>query len=298
MRYSLIQIQSIVEVARCGFHVSKAARRLNTSQSVVSKHLKSFEDVFGRQVFRRAGKRLIGLTPEGEKIMEYAERIIRDHDSIGKIGAEADSTQRESLSLVTTPTLARYLLAATVKKFTQMHPLVHLHIQVEETDKAIEGLRHGLYDFAIVPIGKLPVADFIVTPLTDWHRSLIGLPECPLFDGRALTLQSISAEPIIAFKTPTISLHDTFENGGVQINTTLTTSNPEVMKAYAKLGLGVAVVASPTFDKAQDAPLIARDVSHIFPPVRIAALQTPAAYQSVMQSKFLDYLKLSVQRTP
>jgi LysR family cys regulon transcriptional activator len=294
MRYSLIQIQSIVAVARCGFHVSKAARSLNTSQSVVSKHLKSFEDMFARQVFLRSGKRLVGLTAEGEKILEYAERIIRDHESIEKISLEADTSQRESLSLVTTPTLARYLLPATVRKFMKMHPLVQLHIQVEETDKAIEGLRHGLYDFAIVPTGKLPIGDFAVTHLTDWHRSLIGLPDCPLFDGRELTLQAISTEAIIAFKTPTISLQDTFDENGLQIKTTLTTSNPEVMKAYAKLGLGIAVVASQTFDANQDAPLVARDVSHIFPPVRIAALQSPASYHSAIQSKFIDYLKLGI----
>ncbi|WP_376878114.1 LysR substrate-binding domain-containing protein [Albirhodobacter sp. R86504] len=291
MRYSIVQIQAIVEVARCGFHVSKAARRLNTSQSVVSKHLKSFEDIFAAKVFTRSGKRLTGLTQEGEKIMQHAERIISDHNSIEKIGQEAGAFERESLSLVTTPTLARYLLAPTVKKFRQMHRQVQLHIQVEETDKAVESLRHGMCDLAIVPIGKLPTADFTMTPLTQWPRSLIGLPDCPLFDGRDLTLETIATEPIIAFETPTISLQDTFDKYGIATNAALTTSNPDVMKAYAELGLGVAVVATPTFDAQRDAPLVGRDVSDIFPPVRIAALQTRGSYHIALQSKFLEYLK-------
>ena len=76
------QIQSFVEIARNGFHVSKAAINLNTSQSVISKHLKSLEDALARKVFVRSGKRLTGLTPEGAKILEYAERILRDAESI------------------------------------------------------------------------------------------------------------------------------------------------------------------------------------------------------------------------
>lgn len=293
MRYSLVQIQAVVEVARCGFHVSKAAARLHTSQSVISKHLKSFEDNFAAKVFQRSGKRLVGLTPEGEKIMPHAERIIRDHDSIDRIGREVSTTERESLSMVTTPTLARYLLAETVKKFARMHPQVELHIQVEESDKAVEVLRHGLCDLAIVPTGKISTTALEVIPLTEWPRTLIGLPDCPLFDGRALTLETIASEPLIAFETPMISLQDTFDQKGIATDTTLVTSNPDVMKAYAELGLGVAIVATPTFNAVRDAPLVARDVSDIFPPVRIAALRAGDSYHIGMQSKFVEYLKAS-----
>ncbi|MBU2867332.1 LysR substrate-binding domain-containing protein [Pacificibacter marinus] len=293
MRYSLAQIQAIVEVSRCGFHVSKAAARLHSSQSVISKHLKSFEDNFSAKVFRRTGKRLVGLTPEGEKVLQFAERIIRDHDSIDKIGREMSTTERENLSLVTTPTLARYLLADTVKKFIQSHSQVELNILVEESDKAVDILKQGRCDLAIVPTGKIPMSELDVTPLTEWSRSLIGLPDCPLFDGRKLTLENIASEPLIAFQTPMISLQDTFDQKGLATNTTLTTSNPEVMKAYAELGLGVAIIATPTFHPVRDAPLVLRDVSDIFPPVRIAALRLKDTYRIAMQTKFVEYLKAS-----
>ncbi|WP_458792186.1 LysR substrate-binding domain-containing protein [Yoonia sp. MH D7] len=293
MRYSLVQIRSIVEVARCGFHVSRAAKKLNTSQSVVSKHLKSFEDAFTAKIFERTGKRLTGLTAEGQKIIVHAERILRDHESIETIGHEAGIAERESLTLATTPTLARYLLADTVKKFTQMHPRVQLQVQVEETDKAIESLRHGASDFAIVPIGKTTFPDLTVKHLTDWTRLLIGLPDCTLFTDDALTLEAIAAEPIIAFETPTISLRDTFEERGIKINTAITTSNPGVMKAYAALGLGVAIVATPTFDPLRDLPLVSRDVSGIFPSVRIGVFQKADCYHAALQTKFIEVLETS-----
>lgn len=291
MRYSLNQLQAFVEIVRCGFHVSKAAQNLNTSQSVISKQLKSFEKALAGLVFNRTGKRLTGLTPEGEKILKYAERILGDVASIEKIGAEANSLKRETLLLATTPTLAHYLLTQTVKKFKLAHPNVHLRIQVEESDKAAEAVRLGQCDFAIAPVSGRQSNDLSISTLLEWTRLLIGTPDCPLFDEDDITLEKIATQPIIAFETPTVSLRETFEARGLDPNYALTTSNPDVMKAYAANGLGVAIVATPTYDAIRDKPLRARDVSHIFPNVKIATIHRTDDYRSIMQSRFLDYLE-------
>ncbi len=294
MRFSLSQIQSIVEISGNGFHVSRAAHRLNTSQSVISKHLKSFEDAFAGRVFTRSGKRLTGLTAEGVKILKYAERMLQDLESIEKVRQEANSLESESLSLATTPTLARYLLAETVKTFTLAHPKVQLHVQVEESDKAVEVVRLGQCDLAIVPIGKNVASSLTISPLTRWTRLLIGLPDCALFSAPEISLEMIASEPLIAFETPTVSLQEVFDQNDLLPKIALTTSNPEVMKAYAALGLGVAVVAQPTFDATRDAPLQSRDVSNLFPEVQIGAVVRKDSYQTNMQSRFLDYLKANL----
>lgn len=291
MRFTLSQIQTIVEIHRSGFHISKAAANLNTSQSVMSKHLKSLEDSLTRKVFLRAGKRLTGLTPEGEKILKHAERILLDLSCIEKIGIEASTKKRETLSLATTPTLARYLLTQTVKTFTHTHPDIHLRVQVEESDKAVETVHRGECDFAIAPIGKDLPGNLAVDFLLEWKRVLIGTADCPLFTAKEISLESIATEPIIAFETPTVSLRETFMQHGLNPNYALTTSNPDVMKAYAAQGLGVAIVATPTFDPKRDAPLVARDVSHLFPNVNIASVHNAGGYKTAAQERFVSYLK-------
>ncbi|MEP2532239.1 LysR substrate-binding domain-containing protein [Shimia sp.] len=291
MRFSLNQIQSIVEIARAGFHVSKAAANLNTSQSAISKHLKSLENTLARPVFLRSGKRLAGLTPEGEKILKYAERVLQDLASIEKIGVEANVLERETLALATTPTLAHYLLPTTVKTFTHANPDVHLRIQVEESDKAVAAVQRGECDFAIAPIGKRPMNGLSIDVLLEWSRVLIGTKECPLFAAREISLETIATEPIIAFETPTVSLRETFKLHGLNPNYALTTSNPDVMKAYAAQGLGVAIVATPTFDPVRDAPLVARDASHLFPNVTIASVHKEDGYRTIAQKRFLSNLK-------
>ena len=71
----------------------------------------------------------------------------------------------------------------------------------------------------------------------------------------------------------------------------LTTSNPDVMKAYAANGLGVAIVSEPTFNAKRDKHLLARDVSHLFPNVKIASVYSTNSYRSKMKIEFLEYLK-------
>lgn len=296
LRYSLNQIQSFVEIARTGFHISKAAHNLNTSQPVLSKHLKSLENALARKVFKRTGKRLTGLTPEGKKILIHAERILHDIRSIEKIGSEANSLEHETLSLATTATLARYLLPQTVKKFTLAHPNVHLRIQVEESDKALEVVELGQCDFALAPIGKNVNSELSAEILLEWTRLLIGTSDCALFESGELTLQMIANETIIAFETPTVSLRETFEAHGLTPHYALTTSNPEVMKAYASDKLGVAIVATPTFDPQRDAPLIARDVSHLFPNVKIGYVCRSDGYLTSAQNRFMEYLRDGISK--
>lgn len=294
MPYSLIQLKSIVEIAQNGFHVSRAAKKLHTSQSAISKHLTGFETSLGTEVFTRVGKRLTGLTPEGENILKFAQRMLTDHDSIQRVGIEASSNQRCTLSLATTPTIARYLLPNTVKMFTHKHPDVHLHVNVEESDKAVDSVRLGRSEFAIVPVVKDIGTGLSVHRLTHWTRLLIGLPECPLFSIRDLTLEQIASEPIIAFETPTVSLRETFDRNELHPEYALTTSNPGVMKAYAAIGLGVAIVATPTFDKTRDSPLCSRDVSHLFPDVLICLVKKTESYHSKLQLRFLEYLQMNL----
>lgn len=67
--------------------LTKAARRLNVSQSALSVQLRSLEEQLGHDLFTRAGKRL-ELTEAGRIALDYA-------DSVFKTGEELVSTLRE-----------------------------------------------------------------------------------------------------------------------------------------------------------------------------------------------------------
>jgi len=74
----LTALRSFVGVADAG-GVTRAAQRLNLTQSAVSMQLKRLEESIGIGLLDRSG-RAIGLTPEGEQLLIYARRMLALND--------------------------------------------------------------------------------------------------------------------------------------------------------------------------------------------------------------------------
>src|SRR5512140_2070689 len=106
----LQQLRYLVEVARCKLNVSEAAAVLFTSQPGVSKQIKLLEDELGVVVFARSGKRLTGITEPGRRVLEIAERMLRDAENVKRVAGEFAAGDSGGLVIATTHTQARYAL--------------------------------------------------------------------------------------------------------------------------------------------------------------------------------------------
>ncbi len=100
-------------------HFGRAARACHVSQPTVSSGIRRLESEVGFPVVRRT-QRYEGLTPEGERVLEWARQILAD---VGSLEAEVDAmhgglsgqlrigaipTSLPCVSLLTTPLLHRY----------------------------------------------------------------------------------------------------------------------------------------------------------------------------------------------
>lgn len=266
---NLQQVRYLTEVGRNDFNISKAAQTLGTSQPGISKQLRLLEEETQTPIFRREGKRLVGFTREGERIFNFAQRMAQDAGNILSVGREYNAPDRGLLTLATTPALACYALPSIVKQFRDDYPMIQMHVAVGEADHCVERVVDGEADFALVPTFASVPQEFVMLPAFEWARSVIMLPDSPLLRMPTITLADIAEFPIIALESKSASLKEHFREGGLNPEYTITTSNPEVMKRYVMLGLGVAMLATATYEAERDAPLCARDVSHIFPPSKI-----------------------------
>lgn len=284
------QLQYMGEIVRQRFSVSRAAVELGTSQPNISKQIQRLERELGFRVFERTGKRLTGTTTEGRLVLQYAESILQDVANIRRISDDYASEERGVLTVATTPTLATYVLPAPVERFVEAYPDVSLQIVVGETDQNVESVVSGQADVAVIP--RMPTFPREIAAVTwlVWERVLIALPDCGLLSELDLTLAKIAQYPIIAFETPAVSLRKVFDAEGLSAEYPITTSNPEVMKSYAALGLGVAIIASPTYDESRDSPLVARSVSHLFPGVEITVSLRKGSYLRRFAYRFMGML--------
>ena len=70
-------------------HFGRAARACHVSQPTLSSGIRRLESEVGFPIVRRS-QRYEGLTPEGERVLEWARRILADvdglDDELGEIG--------------------------------------------------------------------------------------------------------------------------------------------------------------------------------------------------------------------
>ena len=76
------QLRAVREAVRRRFNLTDVATVLHTSQPGVSRQIRELEDELGLEIFVRVGKRLTGLTPAGERVVPWVEKLLLDADNL------------------------------------------------------------------------------------------------------------------------------------------------------------------------------------------------------------------------
>jgi len=264
---NLQQLRYICEIDRQGLNVSLAAESLHTSQPGVSKQVRLLEDELGVQIFERNGKRLVGVTPPGQAVLELAQRIIRGMQNIKQVGLEFRNELSGSLSIATTHTQARYVLPKVIKAFTERYPQVSLHIHQGNPTQIAQMVLSGEADVGIATEALASFEELAAMPCYQWNRCVVTPPGHPLLEQQPLTLEALAAYPIITYDFAFAGrslINKAFEARGLTPNIVLTALDSDVIKTYVELGLGIGLLASMAFDPARDKNLRAMDAGHLF----------------------------------
>ena len=263
----LQQLRYLVEVARRGLNVSEAAEVLYTSQPGVSKQIKMLEDELGVIVFERSGKRLTAITEPGKRVLEIAERILRETDNIKRVGEEYAGGDSGSLVIATTHTQARYALPAVVKQFIERHPKVRLSMHQGSPTQIAEWTIKGEADIAIATEALDQYPQLVMLPCYQWGHSVVAPDGHPILSARNITLAELARWPLITYDPAFAGrsrINKAFERAQLAPNIVLAAIDADVIKTYVSLGLGLGIIASMAYDPVRDQGLQARDVSQFF----------------------------------
>ena len=77
---NLLYLKYAVEVAACG-SINKAAEKLSMDQPNLSRCIKELESSLGVSIFARSARGM-RVTPEGEEFLKYAEKILKQVDTV------------------------------------------------------------------------------------------------------------------------------------------------------------------------------------------------------------------------
>lgn len=264
----LHQLRYVHEVAQQGLNISAAAVALHTSQPGVSKQIQLLEEELGLQIFLRNGKRLVGITDPGKQILKLAAQVMFDMQNIKRVGDEFTRVETGTLTIATTHTQARYKLPMAVQQFIQMFPNVKLTIHQGNPSQVSAQVASGEADIGIATESISLDERLLCLPCYEWNRCLVMPEQHPLTKENKITLESISAYPLITYDfafTGSTLVSKVFHDAGVEPNIVLTAIDADVIKTYVNLGLGVGLIANMAYDEKRDFPLKSIDCSHLFP---------------------------------
>jgi LysR family transcriptional regulator, cys regulon transcriptional activator len=264
----LNQLKLFCHVVDYGMNISSAARAAHTSQPSVSRHLQALEQELGVSLFLRSKKRILGLTDSGRETLKTAKRVVSELDNLTHLANARANGERGNITISASQTHARYLLPDVVERFRRVYPKIRLVFRVGDPDQIIQWLMRGNADLAISADPLEPVRNLVCFPCREVQRLILTPPNHPLAKVKRPTLQRLAKYPLITYDSQ-FTFHrmvlDVFRKADLAPNIVLSATDVDVIKAYVKRGLGVAIVAATAFDPSEDKKLCAVAAGHLFP---------------------------------
>ncbi len=175
-------------------HFGRAAEALGITQPSVSSAIRQLEDQLGVQLVFR-GSRFMGLTPEGQRVLDHAKRIAGDMRLLREEMRAVRTGLSGNLRLGVIPT-ALPMVADLTGLFLQAHPNVRLSILSRTSTEILAGLEAMDLDAGITYLDNEPLGRVTTVPLyTEFYR-LICAPGSPLADRREVTWGEVAGQPL------------------------------------------------------------------------------------------------------
>jgi LysR family cys regulon transcriptional activator len=263
----LQQLEYVLEIVKQGFHISGAANSLFTSQPSVSRQLQQFEEELGFAIFERSRNHIEGLTPAGEIVVDIAKRVMSDVGDLASLKDDLMSSNRGTLTIATTHTVANYVLPDVIRSFIKAYPEVQVVLLQSDPEGICTLVDEGKADLAVGTDSRSNHPRLVELPCFTLDRVIVVPEGHALLEKDEITIEDVARYPIITYDhhfSGYWKVHAAFEAAGLDPKVALSAIDAGVSKTYVSAGLGIAVLTSVTFDEKRDVGLHAIPASHLF----------------------------------
>lgn len=166
-------------------HFGKAAEAAGVSQPTLSAALKSLEDQLGIVIVER-GSRFRGFTPEGERVLAWARKLVGDSRTMRQ---EIDALRvgiSGTLRLAVIPTALPFVPEITVPMRARF-PHVAFAVQSLNADTILSRIENLEADGGITYLDHEPLKRFSVIDLYDERYAVIVSPQSPMAKLESIT---------------------------------------------------------------------------------------------------------------
>jgi DNA-binding transcriptional LysR family regulator len=176
-------------------HFGHAAEACGVTQPTLSAGIKQLEDSLGVLLVNRSA-RFRGLTPEGERVLEWAKRIVGDARAMRQeVRALKQGHLVGHLRLAAIPT-ALAMVSALTTPFRAKHPEVRFTILSNSSIEVLNALDNLEIDAGITYLDNEPLGRVRSVPLYHEHYRLVIAADSPLGNRQSVTWAEVGRVPL------------------------------------------------------------------------------------------------------
>ena len=174
---SLKQLHYLVALST-HLNFTRAAETCFVTQSTLSAGLKELEEILGVQLVERDRQSVL-MTAIGLEIAARAREILAATQDLADRAAGVEAPMCGSLRFGIIPTIAPFLLPASLRLLRERYPRLRLTLREDLTANLIERLEDGQLDVALIAL-PFATGTLLVEPLFDDPLWIVGCAEEPL----------------------------------------------------------------------------------------------------------------------
>ncbi|MCP4492225.1 MAG: LysR family transcriptional regulator [Gammaproteobacteria bacterium] len=233
---------------------TKAAEALHMTQPAVTFQVRQLEEYFNTRLFDRTHNK-VNLTPAGEKVSEFAERIFdlyaemesSVHDLTGEISG--------ALTIGASTTIAEYMLPSLLGEFKNRFPDINLRLKVSNSEGIVSMVENNVIDLGVV---EAPVSNknLIVEMCHEDQLVVVATPEHDLVKrGGKVHPTDIREYPFVCREegsgTREVIMQYLADKGvsPSDMNFCLELGSPEALKGAVEAGVGISILSKSTIAK-------------------------------------------------
>lgn len=292
---NLNQLEILHLLQETNYNLTKTAEKMHVVQSAVSRQLMMLEEEIGTPLFMRHGKRLLGPTRLCEQILAEVDSVNQAKRNIRQIADDYLDIRNGTLHIATTHTQARYFLPTPISRFREKFPWIKIYMEQSSPLNLINLLHQHKADIAICTERMVEDEKLVLKPCYKWHHIVIVPKGHELLQGE-ITLQRLVDFPILTYSqgfTGRSNIEKAFNNAGIMLDITLAAADSDVIKTYVRLGYGIGIISSMSYEPHIDSDMVALDLSHLIPVSTTKLAYLKQSYLPSYMRYFIEQLESS-----
>lgn len=232
---------------------TKAAEQLFMTQPAVTFQIKQLEEHLNTRLFERSHGS-IALTPAGEMVLGYAEKILALSEELETRVGELTGAISGPLLLGASTTIAEFYLPQILGEFKAVHPHVQVHMTVANSETIESRVAEHALDLGLIE-SPSHLAGVQTEVCCEDELVMICSPKYKLSKARSVSAAEIAGEPFVSREsgsgTREFSDHYFQQNriAPDAINIVMELGSSEAIKGVVATGLGVSVLSRVTVAK-------------------------------------------------